>query len=210
MPIAGRRLALSLLAVAAIPAAGCALPGGPLGDSPVQNPMFVGLPDSQFVFDQTVDVVDDYFTIDREETVKFTGELITEGQISTFPLAGATYFEPWRGDAADPVQRFEGTLQSVRRTANVRVIPTGDGYLVDVQVYKELEDVRRPEYATASAASFRHDGAIRRYSDPVPGQPVNAGWIPQGRDLALEQRMLCDLQNRLRSPAVPVGTLPPP
>jgi hypothetical protein len=201
MPASRRRWSLLTLAGAVL-AAGCALPPAPVAEAPIANPMFVAAASSQYVFDQTVDVVDDYFTIDREETVKQVGDLITEGQITTFPQMGATWFEPWRRDTPDPVQRSESTLQSIRRTALVRVIPTGEGYLVDLQVFKELEDVRKPAFATASAAS--------RYSDPVPGQPYNVGWIPQGRDPALEQRMLCDLQNRLRAPAVPLGALPPP
>ena len=42
----------------------------------------------------------------------------------------------------------------MRRRAVVRVIPAQGGHWVDVAVFKELEDVVKPEHATAGAATF--------------------------------------------------------
>jgi hypothetical protein len=183
---------------------GCAwCPPGvwPWGQSAVQNPIFVECADPDFVFNQTVDVVDDYFTIDREEAVHRIDDVITEGRIDTFYQGGSTVLEPWRGDSADAYEKLESTLQSIRRRAVVRVIPADGGFLVDVAVFKELEDLPQPEYSTAGAATLRYDGSIDRFTQPVAGDAPPFGWIPQGRDLILEQRMLSDLQHRLVNPA---------
>ena len=66
-----------------------------------------------------------------------------------------------------------------------------------VAVFKELEEVRQPEFATSGAAVFRNDSSMRRFAEPVEGQPVAAGWIPLGNDVRLEQEILARLQQRL-------------
>lgn len=163
----------------------------------LQNPTFVPVLDSSFVYNEVVDVVDDYFPIDREEPVRQEGPILTEGRIETVPIAGATMFEPWLGDSADAYERLDCTLQSIQRRGSVRIIPTAGGYLVDIAVYKDLEDVQRPQHATAGAATLRFDGALERYTEPVGGQALRRGWIPLGRDPALEQRMIYQLQQRV-------------
>ena len=117
-----------------------------------------------------VDVVDDYFRIEHEEPVRMVGNMLTEGNITTVPEVSPTIFEPWRHDTVDPQQRIENTLQSMRRRAVVRVIPAQGGHWVEVQVFKELEDVVRPEHATAGAATFRYDSYVdaRRQPDRRP------------------------------------------
>ncbi len=177
----------------------------------VANPVVVPAPDRDIAWDQIVDVVDDYFKIVREERVKVTGDIVTEGQIDTFPNTGATLLEPWREDSVGFYQRLESTLQSIRRRAYVRVIPDAEGFLVDVAVFKELEDVPRPQDATAGAAVFTIDNGIDRNTEQEPfigrqiGDPVRAvanprltaGWIGIGRDAQLEQVMLARIQERL-------------
>jgi hypothetical protein len=156
--------------------------------------------DRDFVWDQVVDVVDDYFRVEREERVRLVGDLLTEGRLDTYPRGGSTIFEPWNGDSADLYERWESTLQSIRRTALVRVIPAEAGFLVDVQVTKELEDVPRPETGAVSstnASALRNDNALRRVTNPLAGPPPTIGWIPQGRDMALEQEILAHIQARL-------------
>ena len=152
------------------------------------------------------DVVDDYFKIEREEPVRLIGDVLTAGRIDTFPTVGATIFEPWRGDSVGRQERVESTLQSIRRRAEVRVTPVTGGYEVDVVVLKELEDLLWPEHATAGAATFRYDDTLTRVVNLELGQDTNLGWIPQGRDTALEQQILSDLQARCRR--LPVRTLP--
>lgn len=176
---------------------GCAVWGPP---PPVvaeyENPALFPIADRDFAFDQVVDVVDSLFRIERQDRIRLIGDVETEGRIETFWETGSTAFEPWRGDSVGAYERTESTLQSIRRRATVRLIPAGSGYLVDVTVYKELEDLIRPERATVGAATFRYDDGLTPFTEPVGGQPYTVGWIPQGRDVALEQKIIAQLLAR--------------
>ena len=134
------------------------------------------------MWNQTVDAVDDYFRIEREDRVRLIGGVLTEGRIDTFPTIGSTMFEPWRSDSTPGYEKLHATLQSIRRRATVRVIPTEGGYLLDVVVQKELEDLDKPEHATAGGATLRHDGTLVRQEGRAGRFSVTLGWIPIGRD----------------------------
>jgi hypothetical protein len=164
---------------------------------PLQNPLFIPPVDRELLWNQTVDAVDDYFRIEREDRIRLIGGVLTEGRIDTFPTIGSTIFEPWRVDSTRGYEKLHATLQSIRRRATVRVIPTEGGYLFDVVVQKELEDLDKPEHATAGGATLRHDGSIVRQEGPPGRYSVTLGWIPIGRDVTLEQRILADLSARL-------------
>jgi len=72
--------------------------------------------------------------------------------------------------------------------------------LLEVQVEKELEDLLQPERATAGAAVFRANNGPNSTSNPNPTPlttDANAGWIPLGRDIALEQRIVMEVLKRL-------------
>ena len=76
--------------------------------------------------------------------------------------------EPWRKDSSPGFERRYATLQSIRRRAVVHVRPQTDGgYLVDVAVYKELEDLSQPEYSTVNVEALRHDGTLVRPESDV-------------------------------------------
>jgi hypothetical protein len=106
--------------------------------------------------------------------------------------------EPWRKDSTPGYEKLHATLQSIRRKATVRVIPTDGGYLLDVAVQKELEDLDKPENATAGGATLRYDGTLVR-QEGAPGRfSATLGWIPIGRDCSLEQRILADISERLQ------------
>jgi hypothetical protein len=171
-----------------------ALPTQSLGP----NPILLPVTNEEVAWDQIADVVSDYFTIAREQRARREGELITEGRIDTAPLTGATWLEPYRKDSVGSFNRWESTFQTIRRRATVRVIPDPAGYLVEVFVEKELEDLPNPEKATAGAAVFRGDDSLpsRRLEDAnrVRSSPR---WLQLGRDPLLEQRMLGDMQARL-------------
>jgi len=182
------------------------------------NPISVAVADRDFAWDQIVDIVDDYFKIDREQRV--TPDLLAEGRIETFPQVSPTIFEPFRRDSATTGDRWENTLQTIRRTAMVRVMNDANGFLVEVQVLKELENLERPAHATAGAATFRHDTSPDRNTEAEPTlgrdsnndpRPVSnprrtLGWISQGRDSALEQLILSRIQDRLNTTTAAIGT----
>ena len=92
----------------------------------------------------------------------------------------------------------------MRRWAVVRVKPAQGGYSVDVAVFKQLENVVRPEHATAGAATFRYDDTLTGIVNPIGGEPIADGWIPRGRDTAMEQYIIANLLARCGQPAAPV------
>jgi len=203
---------LSLLAIALLVTSGCSgLPptaqpyGVPRGVLVGQsNPLFVACRDPQAIWETVVDVVDNYFRVEHEEPVRVIGATVTEGRLETFPEPGATVFEPWRFDSVGAYERVECTLQSVRRKAQVRVIPGQGGFWIDMAVFKELEDAREPFMTTAGAATFHYDTSLVRVVNPIGEQDVTRGWIPYGRDDNLEQRLLGQIQSRLGGYGAPV------
>lgn len=176
-------------------------PGGiPVAEF-LPNPLTVTAIDQEFLWKQIVDTVDDYFKIQREVRMRADGGIVTDGLIETFPTTGATYLEPWRSDSTPGFEKLHATLQSIRRSATVRVMPAAGGYAIDLAVYKELEDVSQPEFGTVGASTLRHDGSLVRNEATVIAGPSTLGWIRQGRDMSLEQRMLAELRGRLADPA---------
>ncbi len=172
-----------------------------------ENPTLIPAADHQVVWETVVDVVDDYFDVAREESVRRIGNTLFEGRIETRPEVASTILEPWRNDSVGRDQQIESTLQSMRRSAVVRIEPAEGGFLVEVIVLKELEELARPEHATAGAATFRYDASLTRVVNPVGGEEVPTGWIPQGRDTLLEQRILGQIHAYLGQS--PVQLLPP-
>jgi len=161
------------------------------------NPLHVRVTNQDWAWEQIVDVMDDYFRIEREYRVQLIGNVLTEGRIDTFPQVGATWPEAHRPDSVGWENRWESTFQTIRRRAVMRVIPAQDGYLVDVAVYKELEDLPRPENSTAGA-TFRNDNSLpSRLSEEVSRTRFSKNWIPQGRDPLAEQHILAEIQARL-------------
>jgi len=124
--------------------------------------------------------------------------VMTEGRIDTFPQIGATWLEPHRPDSVGRENRWESTLQTIRRRAVLRVIPEQGGYLVEVVVHKELEDLPRPEHSIASSSTFRHDNSLEsRLSEGVLRTRLSKSWLPLGRDPAIEQQMLAEIRARV-------------
>jgi hypothetical protein len=160
--------------------------------------------DENAAWDQISDVVDDYFKIAREQRVRRTGDIWTEGRIETVPLDGATVLEPHRKDSVGSFNRWESTFQSIRRRATVRVIPDPNGYLVEVIVLKELEDLAKPEKATAGPAAFNSELTMSSHRlEDYTRTHTSQRWIQMGRDPALEQRILTDIHARLNGISVP-------
>ncbi len=174
-------------------------PGGPPPGTVAANPLFVPVAGNQeLAWEQIVDVVDDYFRVERESRVQTVGNVVTEGRIDTFPQVGATWLEPHLPDSDGWDNRWESTFQTIRRRAVLRVIPQQGGYLIDAVVHKELEDLPRPENSTAGAATFRHDNSLpSRLNESVSRTRFSKNWIPQGRDFLIEQQLLAAIRERV-------------
>jgi hypothetical protein len=204
-------IAVGLLCVQSLSCVGChqwsqsALDSGvnliappPPIEVPVSNPAHIGTVDPDFLWRQVVDAVDDHFRIDTEQPVRRDNMNWLEGRLTTYPEVSGTSFEPWRGDTARGFERLQSTIQSIRRTATIRIVPEATGYVVDVQVMKEQEDVDQSQFATAGAAAQRHDGSIVRHgNNQLRQQPITLGWYQIGRDRDLERRVLESILGRI-------------
>ena len=166
---------------------------------PISNPFQVGLADPSLVWLQVVDAVDDFFRIKSESAVRRDSVAWLEGRLETFPEVGATLLEPWRRDSTPGFERLQSTFQTIRRTAFVRVIPGPEGYLIDVKVVKEQEDVDHSQYPTAGSSVQRHDGTVIRTTNVLGDLPTTIDWYPAGigRDLDLERRLAERIAGRL-------------
>ncbi len=202
------------LCAAMLPLAGAGCVSGPMLDNPLllqpvkpqDNPLYVaGNPAPQtygLLFEKVLDVLDDYFEVAYSNRY--------EGRIETFPRVSPGIGQPWKGGSPDPYQRFLATLQSMRNCAIVLIKPAnGGGYFVDVQVYRELEDLAQPLKASTSSAVFRYDLGVERQFEVIDQVTFDAIWIPKGRDVAFEQEILCRLAHaKLPCPPQPVAPQP--
>jgi hypothetical protein len=181
------------------------LPSGPDAIAPIPSSISVPVTNDEWAWDQITDVVSEYFKITAEQPARRGGEVAMEGRIETAPQDGATWLEPHRKDSVGRFNRWESTFQTVRRRASIRVMPDAAGYTVAITVDKELEDLPRPERATAGAAAFRNDGSLpSARAEQVSHTRASPRWIPLGRDPALEQRMLAEIHARLAGVATNV------
>ena len=99
------------------------------------------------------------------------------------------------------------TVQTIRYRCDVTIQPVAadaaqpgatSGYMVQVVVLKELEDLPRPIKATAGAAAFRSDNTVDRQFEVVDPSVVDTAWIPKGRELYLEQEILKLIKDNVR------------
>jgi hypothetical protein len=187
-----RRIAAGIVMIAAFGQAGCAsispfVPFQEVADNPLPVPASA---DFETVWKTTVSVVDDYFTIRSENRLSRT--------IKTDPRIGATLFEPWLPDSVGFQERLESTFQTIRRHAEVKVTTApGGGYLISVVVFKELEDLVKPDRQSAGRAIFNNEFPVNRVNDLIGPVPVPIGWISRNRDPKLEQEIVRRIKDAL-------------
>ena len=185
------RLAQCLFAGGVSVHSGCSIAKRFRNDLPVPNPLVVPSIDFETIWNTTIAVLDEYFDIATENR--------QQRRIVTQPKVGGTVLEPWNQDSGDFYERVESTLQTIRRYAIVTIEPdpTGMGQAVRVEVFKELEDMVRPERAPAGRAIFSNEFPVNRSREVVGPVDLPQGWIPRGRDLIVEQSSLRRLQRKL-------------
>lgn len=153
------------------------------------NSVFIANEDQEVVWERIVDVVHDYFEIARENRL--------DGIIETKPLVAAGILEPWHHDSVGLDNRWEGTLQSIRRRGFVNVTPAQGGFLVSIEIYKEQEDVITTPDKSAGNSTFQENRPLQRDLTLVVGDAAPQGWIALGHDQALEARLMRQIQQRL-------------
>jgi hypothetical protein len=194
-----RRIILAAGVAQALALAGCAT--GPLADNPlrlrpapnpVENPVVVspGQPGPAAyadVFEKVLSVVTEYFEISYANRY--------DGRIETYPKIAPGLEQPWRPGSPDSRERLLATVQSMRNRCFVRIEPNDQGgYLVQVTVFRELEDVPRPDRQSAGVASFRDATTVDRSFEVIDQSVLSANWIPKGRDTCFEQALLQKIQ----------------
>ncbi|HWB08819.1 MAG TPA: hypothetical protein VG826_06335 [Pirellulales bacterium] len=177
-----------------LPCLGC---GTPWLTVRYPNPVFVPIANPEVLHNALVDVVDDHFRVESEERVRMVDNTLTVGVITTFKEMSSTIAEPWRSDTVSLYDKLESTLQTYRRYARVMIVPVEGGFNVELSVFKDLEDVAKPLYATAGSGTLRNETSQTHVKIAVSQQPTVTGWIPQGRDPNLEQKMINQLFVRL-------------
>ena len=162
------------------------------------NPIYIPGANHSATWEALADEFTRYFPIESERQVQEFGGVLTEGSFESQWQTAATVFEPWKNDSVGAFNRWQSTLQTLRRRATVRVIPAAGGYEVGVRVTKQLEDLPRPERASSGAASLRNDASLALDRlNRVDRVLSSARWIDIGRDEPLEQEMLRSFQERL-------------
>ncbi|HEX4589747.1 MAG TPA: hypothetical protein VH120_07450, partial [Gemmataceae bacterium] len=129
------------------------------------------------------------------------------GVIRSHPKIAPGLDQLWKPGSPDGAERLLATLQTIRYRCEVTIQavqadpnqPSAPGgYLVQVIVYKELEDLPRPIKATAGAAAFRADITVDRQFEVVEPTVIETNWIPKGREPYLEQEILKRIHRDLR------------
>lgn len=157
---------------------------------PLSNPLHVPPGDFEVVWKKTVAEVNKHFPIGSEN--RRAGTIRTD-----YDMTG-TLIEPWTRDSATFRDRLEATLQTMRKCAIVHVDPApSGGYLIRVEVLKELEDLGKPANQPAGRAAFYNDFPVNRTRDVVSTVLTPLGWIPMGRDEHLEQVILREIHDAL-------------
>ncbi len=157
---------------------------------PLRNPMVVPSTDFENVWKKTAVVVSKYFPIASEN--RLAGTIRTESQMT------GTIVEPWSSDSATFYDRLEATLQTYRKFALIHIEPApSGGYLVRVEVMKELEDIAKPVSQPAGRAVFVNDFPVNRTREIVGPVPAPQGWISMGRDTNMEQLILTGIRDAL-------------
>ena len=191
-------------------AGGCA--GRPLTDNPVfiranlppgpcPNPVMLGGSPSEYgaVFETVLNVVDDYFEI--KEANRYSGV------IRSHPKIAPGLDQPWKPGSPDGAERLLASLQTIRYRCEVTIQPVAAdatqpsapaGYLIQVVIYRELEDLPRPIKATAGDAAFRSDNTVDRQFEVVDPSVIEGNWIPKGREMCLEQEILKRINHDLQ------------
>jgi len=173
------------------------LPSGPSNIVKLPNPLYVPVGNDEVAWEQITGVVSEYFRVTQERRARRSPEVLIDGTITTAPLVGATIFEPQRKDSVGAFNRWQSTFQTIRRFAIIDVRPDPTGYLVSIQVEKQLEDLLRPQESTAGQAILQYDNTIPLRDEFEVSRTRESGlWIPLGRDIPLEQQMLAEIQAR--------------
>jgi hypothetical protein len=144
----------------------------------------------------SLDALREYgFAVDRQDR--------RAGVITTNPLVAPGWFEFWRPDAVRPGDVVEGTVQTIYRTATVRIVPAAPGeqnYRADVEVAVARSSRAEAEVRSTSEAynMFVLPGGDEQAHRPMLGYAMMGltapavdpnSVVPLAKDRALAERL---------------------
>jgi hypothetical protein len=142
------------------------------------------------LFETVLDVIDQDFEVTIASRY--------DGKIETGARVAPGFEQIFRPGSPSLYERLLATCQSIRERCVVQIQPAEGGYIVNVTVLKELEDLPNPTREQSGAAAFRTDININRESEIVDPVVISLAWIPKGRDYDYEQKILRELRRKLR------------
>lgn len=127
------------------------------------------------------------------------------GSITTMPVTSQGFFEFWRHDVDTSFDLAEASLRTVRRSAVVQVDRQAETPEANVTV-----TVRRETFATPERQFNSSAASLRVFGDDLPGVQGERRltreddyWIDDGRDAAMERRLLEHILRRAVVSAAP-------
>ncbi len=143
------------------------------------------------LFETVLDVVDNDFEVAIASRY--------DGRIEGAPRIAPGFEQIFKPGSPSVYERLLATCQTIRNRCIVQIQPAEGGYIVNVTVLKELEDLPNPTRELSGAAAFRTDVNIDRESEIVEPLVISLAWIPKGRDCDYEQKILRELRRKLRN-----------
>ncbi|MDR0522252.1 MAG: hypothetical protein LBH00_10430 [Planctomycetaceae bacterium] len=165
----------------------------------LENPIFVENHHHEFLWSVLTDVIDSHFEIAREMPIRLYGNVLTEGYLETKPKIGASLGELWHADSVGFAERFDCTLQTIRRRVEIRAVPETGGYSIEVKVFKDMEDKRHPLKSSAGTEQLRFRENTEGTADRNRTDEKTR-WYTVERDAAMENRLLQEIAYRLKHP----------
>jgi hypothetical protein len=131
------------------------------------------------------------------------------GVITTFPVTSQQFFEFWRHDVDTSHDVLVASLNAMRRRAAIELQPSPDNPMaLNVSVTIRTERLSAPERQFNNSAQV-----LRLFGENTPGEAGEPSlsqrddyWISEGRDGAMERRILEQISNEaiyVESPSQP-------
>jgi hypothetical protein len=142
------------------------------------------------LFETVLDVIDNDFEVAIASRY--------DGRIEGAPRIAPGYEQILKPGSPSLYERLLATCQTIRHRCIVLIQPAEGGYVVNVTVLKELEDLPNPTREQSGAAAFRTDVNIDREREVVDPLVISNSWIPKGRDFDYEQKILREIRRKIR------------
>ena len=182
-------IALSAGAAVALAAGGCAVKYTEPTTQP--KPLTAAQKDFEAVWQASRQTLRGYgFELDRQDR--------RAGLVTTLPLTGMHFSEPWRKDAPRLIDVRESTIQTIYRTGRVTVRPAEPGaekYAAQVEVFLERSNRPAPLVTSTSDAyrMFRVGGEDERGRSGAASAGEEGVTTELGNDRALEAKLSADI-----------------